>query len=1101
MKVLGFMLLTAASALGAVSSNDTVFNNERLGVHAGADAEISNLTLDGELDKTGAGKLTLSGFQSRSGTLRVLQGSVLIPTEAEADTPPRPESLALWLDATRNVVTNEEGAVLKWLDAREQDPDAAQYVYNRAEHAWELYGTGDRFRTPYLRSSAWFDNQWAVDFGKCRNLSDDAAWIPFRQPDGTRAYFTIYAAVYVVAHPKSHGNVLADWDWSTGDYSEDNHTGTIDFLAGLPYAGDINWFAIFDPQFRPAKGDIKINGEHATVISVPSTEAQVVSIRMSDDLPGHASNLSNMRNQGTQGGIVLGEILIYTNRISAAEINAAEGYLARKWRRGGRYGSVEVAQGATLTTAGTTTGDRAMAAVTGSGTWRKSGHDTVTLLRDFAQFRGTIALEGGTISDGGDVRHETRLFNLPATGGSIDAGTNSWTAGAAPAGTFVKSGDGAVAVSGIPETVSKVRVSGGTLSLSAPVRSAIDREEIPVHNGSFEIWSDHDQHGPWGGAAPETWGLIPNGTGWTFTWTNPDVCGEPSGAGICKPASSPWMATPQPAPDGEWAAFFRNEGSLSTTFTAPSAGDYELTFWSASRSGNNWNHHFNIVLDGTVIGDVYTCWSYFIRHTYSLRGLAAGSHTLAFVGIRDDNQQDRTSLIDDVKIFRVGDAPVRATLANGTFEVSDPLTEVVTDNGDYRGLFSFEQTCTGSGWSFCAKNGLDVAGLSYLHGVVTHEAIPEGMRCAYIRNNGWFSTTVTFPTNGTYRVSYLHAARLQYRHILWLAGERYLPNDYCVKLDDQVVSCGGSSASLFAGSGTFTPQAVYLTISDAPATKTLKFEGKAYLCQGGECWAFFDDIRLDLVDDEKNSLEDGGFEVAPGVLGNNDQWDAGATPSAACAWTFTLGQFSPVFRGNSGITRTNAAWPMWNTPEGTCCALLNTQGAMSQTFTVKESGYQMLSFLARGRDNPETRFAPHDFEISYDGVRVGYVKTTDAVWREYSFRLPYALAGETHNLTFTSVDSFLHLYSDHVTFFDTVRVKAVPALSDTPVSVNRNAEIEMAKGTTLVLDAPGTFTVRRLTYAGRAYGGKTLNAATAPFIRGCGELTVSCMPGTLLVVR
>ena len=515
----------------------------------------------------------------------------------------------------------------------------------------------------------------------------------------------------------------------------------------------------------------------------------------------------------------------------------------------------------------------------------------------------------------------------------------------------------------------------------------------------------------------------------------------------------------------------------------PSEGRYRLVFQTACRGGSYGNHRFNIKLDGQEFAHVRTRRTLFERKEFVLPWLTAGQHTLTFQGV---NEGDRTSVMDDVRIEKVESAPVAGVVANGGFEVSAALTDFDAGNVNDPGNYSYTYVVTNAGWTF-GTNGTARSGITEDYSpFMSQRLASEGTRCAFLMQQGVMSTTVVFPTNGVYELTFLTSARPDW---IKFPGTLYHQHDYRVKLD------GEQLATVFTYKKHFERVTVRLpALTNAPVSKELRFEGLNTL--GGDKTSLIDDVRVGRRLDGDPVL-DSGFEVPAGALANGDTWENGITNTA---WTFDLGV---AYRNMSGITRNGSAWNCPNAPEGAAMAVLQMSADISQPVTFTEGGYYTLSFMAAARQRDRPRYYLHDFRILFNGEQVGYVQTVDETWRRYTFRLPCVKAGETNSLVFDGLNSIynqLGLADDHTSFIDDVRItKQTAADGAGSPGAYKNLVVQLSAGSKLALDYPGVTVFKELWYDGRMYSG-VRDASNTPFLSGVGSVYVS-PKGTMIQVR
>src|SRR5204863_328943 len=121
-----------------------------------------------------------------------------------------------------------------------------------------------------------------------------------------------------------------------------------------------------------------------------------------------------------------------------------------------------------------------------------------------------------------------------------------------------------------------------------------------------------------------------------------------SGAYVYDPASSPWTFVGQAgvsgngsgftpgnpaAPQGSQVAFLQNAGSFSQQPTL-AAGTYAVSFSAAQRAAyQSSSQTFNVLIDGVAVRTIKPSGTSYVTYTTGAFTVAAGIHTLAFVGL------------------------------------------------------------------------------------------------------------------------------------------------------------------------------------------------------------------------------------------------------------------------------------------------------------------------------------------------------------------------------------------------------------------------------------------------------------------------------------
>jgi hypothetical protein len=213
--------------------------------------------------------------------------------------------------------------------------------------------------------------------------------------------------------------------------------------------------------------------------------------------------------------------------------------------------------------------------------------------------------------------------------------------------------------------------SGYTLRATASAVSAATTSGISValSSGSF---ADSGFESPNVGSSFQS---VPAASPWTFSGTA-GVAGNSSGYTSGNPA----------APQGTQVAYLQINGSVSQSISF-TAGTYDLTFYAAQRSGSNQT--FVVLVDGSPVASVTPTGTSYLLQTTASFTVAAGTHTVAFVGL-DPAGGDNTALIDDVL--------VQTATANQPIDPGFELPSVGSGNIQYRP--------TGVPWAFSGDAGV-----------------------------------------------------------------------------------------------------------------------------------------------------------------------------------------------------------------------------------------------------------------------------------------------------------------------------------------------------------------------------------------------------------
>ena len=1037
-----FPVTAAAAVTGATDAAVLVDAHRTTNIAVSADAALGTVINAGLIIKAGDARLTVTNAFLANGTEEV-RGGTLELGDGAGDLPEALRGgagLAFWVDANRNVATALDGTVTNWCDVREAQ-GGSDYLRARpygAEPAPTLVTGGDDVARLRL-----------VDFG----TFSSGRWLQWQNAGGYRnAIGNIRAVFLAVSCTNGTGFLLGDWTGSGWGGAWNFHVGgsTTDGLDATW------WYADYPNDAGQAQNPVRrgltyVNGiltdgmrelipRTGTILSV-QTVSSVLASTFCNDRNLKAGNWAVPADR--QGGGRIGEALIYTAELTESQRRQVEAYLMKKWLSKS-VGAVRVAPGATLAATATNTLD--LAAVTGAGTLAVTGAGRVTLPDTGNIAVPPIRLAAGASASGALCQRPGQPFALE--GGSAYEVTNGvWTRTAqADASLAMKTGAGVLTVASVGEGVARVGVAEGTLRLAPPLPGTPGVLTDALGNGSFET------HGP--GRSPDGNGLIyienQTDAGWTYSF------GEPGGnCGLARTGSA--FCTLQP-PDGDWVLFLVNDCAVACTFTAPDPGRYEVAFRTAATANSDllW-HVYQMLVDGTnVIGSIRTSERRFERVVCRTPALSAGAHTLCFRGLKEVGM-NRVSLVDAVELRPCGE-PGEVALPNGGFESPTLLTESSSPERPYA---YFQHEPSGAGWTFTGA----YTGTTEGYGTWRHAGMEEGghaaVLCTY-NGGGRMSVPVTFPSAGHYRVTFRAACRTARNSVYYTTWTEDAPfATVRVTLD------GVEAARVTPSSGTFTDYAFVLpSVTNCALTQTLAFQTATDVNWAA---ALIDDVRVFRLP----PLANPGFEdMTTAGLGwtlDRGDWECGITTPGEYSWTST-------------------------SPEGLRCLVLASQGRASQNVTFEASGTYELSVLAA---QSPTVAPGHDFAVTFDGMPVGSVRTTDTAFRRYAFRLPYVRAGRAYGLVIQGLNSGGGRTASLIDSVMLRKADAEPAAFDEQVFAG--TAIALAAGTVLELDYGSVLELDGLSYGGVPYTGWQC-ASNTPFIRGAGSVLVK-PKGAVLLLR
>ena len=302
---------------------------------AGTTAEIGALYNGGALTKLGAGELAVKGSSGADTRIYVEDGSVVLPGRGEGGS--RDDLLAraaLHLDASKPGTLQgleEDGrlSVTNWLDVRGNGLSASipAIIASRIP----------KINSPFVAAGAAESGLDMLDFGsRFGSASGDVfgptnCMMAFAQMENCREAF--YVARY---HDRPEFNaVLGARDVPTLQPASRLLGGSANFGArtGFIYANGVRVDATFWPS---PDGKVAGTGYGMTnqyVMSFGSPSNMVFSTIASDEYFANRT-----------GGMLIGEILIFTNELTRAERVRVNAYLCNKWRKSALEDELDLGQ-------------------------------------------------------------------------------------------------------------------------------------------------------------------------------------------------------------------------------------------------------------------------------------------------------------------------------------------------------------------------------------------------------------------------------------------------------------------------------------------------------------------------------------------------------------------------------------------------------------------------------------------------------------------------------------------------------------------------------------------------------------------------------------
>ena len=1020
------------------------------------------------IEKTGGGTyvLPLSAMASRDGfKAQVREGKLtLADTGAEGVSVAAPECLqnaALWLDAGQNTVV-EDGVVTKWLDVREGATD---------NNAYYCAGGGSSPGTASDGGKTWI-NFGGYGSGKWLSLQNAA-----RSALSLTSVFHAYAVLSVSEHP---GMVFGVASGSVTFH----HCGMTSYwnpTEGGPalYAG------------KTYLDGVWIDG---TTTGVKSG-AQLIEWEAGNET-ANIGNFFNDRNiNDRKGGAMMGEVVLFTNRLDSVDRMKVEEYLMQKWLGKGRPNSYafKTAAGTEIELDGLADEEFAKVSVAGLGAAEKKGAGTVTW-RDTGRNPGVpwhIA-QGSMAFESGDIPLSFESGDTLAAA-TDDYGVTTFTRSSGAAGTVSSLGGGAARISALPNDTTSFTFSGAALSFAAPATEAPGAVaaggEIyaAIPNAGFEAWNSQQT------------GLSGTKNSWTFSAESGiDFQIFRNGGSNWKAYINGWYA-----PEGQNVLAVKAKNTANATGTAsvqisiPAVGRYEFTCKTFARSFTQScvPIEFSLAKNGTSVRVARIQSAYasgYQFQSFTTQELEAGEYTFT-ISVSNFNTSERWAYIDDLKLRLVRDPSDETVfpVPNGDFEVA-----TMTAN-------AFSAANTAEGWTFSNPTGGDPdVGLAWRGTVGT-------IRTGVISTNRFNAASATL---GNIQLAFFGAAGTATSGAFTLPAGKWMLRLRAGRWGQNSGSYAwnGKKASInptIAATATVNGDAISLgsfsslannifkaltfpTVieSDGTASVSLRLSQTAsnpdYVAG-----LLVDDLEFVRVD---NLVENGNFEE---VSGSNS--DGGTNGGWLLA--FNRGNGSNVAKAELVDPSNAEAWGRTRC-EGTYALHIVDCGAASRSITFPESGLYRISFRARGRasyasggDTPDMTYAGNRVKALLDGVEIyrsPAIGTTNFVAYSGMFRI--AEAG-----TKTFAIQGCAASGDKNAFVDLLSIEKA-AVADVP-DIPKTAEINvrLADGEKLRLDYPGTLNLKSLCVNGKNLS-REISAETRPdFISGPGSVYV--VPNGLII--
>lgn len=1051
---------------------------------------------ESRLVKTGEGELTVPVGTVVPGSLSVDigAGSVMVGNAETAGEISAPvvigQSASFWLASDAEMANfsteTQDGreCVLRWRDVRDTDSSVTNYPFLSVHTniTMKKSGAAKSFVPPYKRT---VDGNQTVYF---RGWGSRCA-MQVRSKAGTVTSLDVGSVFFVTSVSNTWGYLLGDAD-DIGSY----HIG------GGYDTGAINttyYSNRRDPAIRCAR--FYDNAERRdSMIDTVQKGMHIIEFHHPKNALAKSGNMvfgwsPNAANR--EGGDDIMELIIFGTPLAEADRLSVLRYLAAKWNAQQGRTSFRTAQGTALGVAASGVGD---VLVSGDGTCRASVSGVAFSTGKDALFGGLLdVLPGYAVT----AYSPAFAFSLESgetlnvvRGGGASYGRDVCTKTEnAPVGTVVKTGTGAARVTEIPDSVAKLEVQGGCLTLSPPVRSSL---RIP-QTGANDIFATISN------ANFESSDM----TAWTLT-------GNTYGRFRRQDGVDTWVC-PFNAPEGEWVLRLQAtkdiQATATTSVTVPVSGQYAFSFMGSGR--NQWGigqYYISFIRDGetNTCDEVDVFWDGvgYKMHRLLTPRLEAGVYTLR---IASNVTGDSTSTFDDFKMKLVTEnlnTDGAWRIPNGGFEnlekggvkgLGENAWRYVYvsslnafTNSPSNKVVSWTFTQGGSGVSGAPSVGVTHAAMAANGVGYFHNANLGGFGDKYLAfySDGGTATSCAFtPPAGKFRLRFKAAFAgfdasawhgIQFRSFpVWSATVTVNGDEYPLGTVSGLLSGFNKWKLVTLPNEIVIPEGASVSVS----LRQTNSSGAGFL----------DDVELVPCTE---LVADGGFEDA--TWDGSSAWQRFVHPGASNPDSYIARHAysdQPQYFG-------------YDTYEGDYCLKIwyNNRDAAWQDIAVPSNGLYRLTFFARARVDERCSsdgyrgHNPIRVWMAQGGVtnEVGRTDVDTDEFRPYTYFWRAPAAG-TYRLGFSST---MTASEDRNTMIDGVSLKPVAdeLVAETP-RLSEDLEISVSAGAKLALDFSGTVKVGRLRIAGRNYSG-IVDASVAPgVLSGQGKIEVE-QHGVMLIV-
>ena len=1029
--------------------------------------------------KTGTGTYTVQRASIASalggGNIEVRTGAVDMLAGGIAPTA-QPDCLGdavLWLKA--ETLPGDGSNVPEWLDARDTEGQVRFYAMQSSTAAQPQSVTRD-------------GKKW-VYFGGINS----GQFLSIRNSAGSAAMIKAFHAYIVLDLQTSYGYPFGV---NSGNYPSVQPSVFSGALSGTYLSRAACSAAVYGARMF-------LDGKWIDGTVEPVRQGvQMIELEAQSDLISIQNFFNDRSIAGRIGGDYIGEVVLFTNRLSATDRMLVENYLVAKWNGALPEGHISIgtAYGSRVSFDSSLDGG-AWLSLFGGGTAEYNGNNEWTL-SDMDP--GTSGFLGGWRIASGPIRFEKGTIPLALdVGDGVQIAKDGYGVSAAsriacdPQCARIVN-DGSVRIESIRPSVKTLCISGGSAALGAPTTRAsrMPPSTAPTYatmeDPGFEAWS-----------VSEYFTTAREKNGWA-------IDPEGNGAHIIRNGGSltPYVK-PHNAPGGKNVFGMKFEpssavgasASMSTTVAFPESGKYEFAASVMARPGyGSAKMTFSLERNGnsTIFARMFPSdRTGYYRYRCITPELETGEYTLkiAFEKVANSTNGEQWGILDDLSFCLVQDISAETVfeVPNGDFEDCDIVCGTGLDSRNIVERWTF----SGSGSPDPDVGIVTRAMRSSSDGTTRFNAASAmngSVQLAFIGDGGTAVTAGFVLPKGYWTLRCRCGRWGQSSQAVTWNGKNI---GYDASLA-AVVSGGGNASAVSLGTLDSVVNNVFVRRSFPVAVRS-DGETAVVLTLRQATPGSASSVAGMLVDDlefVKTIVPNGGFEYEKGT---------DADGSVCGGWTMRWNRSDGDTSSRARVYNPVGTYYGRTACEGSYALQLIGRGSAERLVSFEEAGVYRLSFMTRGRadygsgDTPNMRYAQNRVAVFLaSGSTTNEVLRTDIIaytnFVAYSSLFSIASPGE-RTLIVKGLES-----GDKNVFLDMVSIEKA-YVADTPdINDKTGIEVSLADGETLRLDYPGVLKLDMLRINGHSLIG-TIDATTYPnLVSGIGTAEVA-PKGTVIIFR